>query len=95
MFINYPFEIMVRPQYVGFLHEWNWWARIVYLKGALYDAPAGAMGAPPGAGPPPGGAPAGSGPPGWPVGSRVQGCCGTDRTFERLQGDTLVVKPAA
>jgi hypothetical protein len=35
MLINYPFEIVVRPQYVTFLYEWNWWARVTYLDGAL------------------------------------------------------------
>lgn len=35
MLIDYPFEIVVRPQYVTFLHEWNWWARVTYLDGAL------------------------------------------------------------
>ena len=34
-FVDYPFEIQVRPQYVAFLYEWNWWARVVYLPGAL------------------------------------------------------------
>jgi hypothetical protein len=100
MFINYPFEIMVRPQYVGFLHEWNWWARIVYLQGALSDAPAGAMGAPPGAGPPPGGAPPGSGPPaggqgrggqaGIMAAKNASGPTGLSQG--RWDGDTLVVE---
>lgn len=35
MFINSPFEIMIGPRHVAFMHEWNWWARIVYLKGGL------------------------------------------------------------
>lgn len=35
MTINSPFEIVVRPPYVALLHEWNWWARVVYLDGAL------------------------------------------------------------
>ena len=35
MFIESPFEIMVGPRHIAFLHEWNWWARVVYLKGAL------------------------------------------------------------
>jgi len=37
LLVNYPFEIIVRPQHVVFLHEWNWWHRIVYLDGALSD----------------------------------------------------------
>jgi hypothetical protein len=63
MFINYPFEIMVRPQYVGILHEWNRWARIVYMTGALSDRPIGGRGPPPGAGPSRDGGPPGDGPP--------------------------------
>jgi hypothetical protein len=49
MFLDAPFQIMARPRYVAFLHQWNWWARIVYLPGALstdlpgYDQP-GPMG---------------------------------------------------
>ena len=35
MFINYPFEIMVGPKHIAFMHEWNGWARVVYLQGAL------------------------------------------------------------
>jgi hypothetical protein len=35
MFIDSPFEIMVGPQHIAFMHEWNWWARVIYLKGAL------------------------------------------------------------
>ncbi len=35
MTINSPFEIVVRPPYVALLHEWNWWARVVYFGGAL------------------------------------------------------------
>ena len=35
MFINYPFEIMVGPKHIAFMHEWHWWARVVYLQGAL------------------------------------------------------------
>jgi len=35
MFINSPFEITIGPRHVAFMHEWNWWARIVYLKGGL------------------------------------------------------------
>ena len=100
MFINYPFEIMVRPQYVGFLHEWNWWARIVYMKGALSDIPAAPMGPPPGASPPPAGGPAGSGPPpggppsgGPPRYSTAMDASGpTGLSKGRWEGDTLVVE---
>lgn len=47
MFIDSPFEIMVQPPYVAFMHEWNWWARVVYLEGALATEPApGAVSAP-------------------------------------------------
>lgn len=54
MTINSPFELVVRPPYVAFMHEWNWWARVVYLDGAVPEKPkAGAMMSPPG--PPPGG----------------------------------------
>lgn len=35
MFINYPFEIMVGPKHVALMHEWHWWARVVYLPGGL------------------------------------------------------------
>jgi hypothetical protein len=35
MFINYPFEIMVGPKHVAFMHEWSGWARIVYLPGGF------------------------------------------------------------
>lgn len=32
MFIGAPFEIMVRPQHVAFLHQWNGWTRVVYFN---------------------------------------------------------------
>jgi len=35
MFIDYPFEIMVGPKHIAFMHEWHWWARVVYLQGSL------------------------------------------------------------
>jgi hypothetical protein len=35
MFINYPFEIMVGPQHIAFMHEWSGWARVVFLPGSL------------------------------------------------------------
>ena len=37
MFINYPFEIMVGPKHVAFMHEWYGWARVVYLPGSLKE----------------------------------------------------------
>jgi len=95
MFINYPFEIMVRPQYVGFLHEWNWWARIVYLNGALSDSPANATGPPPGAGPPSGAGPPPQGPPGGgpPMMLSASNAPGpTGLSKGRWDGDTLVVE---
>lgn len=73
MFIDSPFQIVVSDPYVAFLHEWNWWARVVYLAGAIdpsaaaaaaRDLPPEGEGPPPGAGPPPGeGPPPGAGPP--------------------------------
>jgi hypothetical protein len=66
MLLNSPFEIIVQPLHVAFLHEWNWWARVVYLEGALKAAgPPPEMPPPPPGGPPPGGPPPG-GPPGGP-----------------------------
>lgn len=53
MFIDSPFEIMVDLPYVAFLHEWNWWARVIYMDGALSTAPAASPA--PGSGPPGGG----------------------------------------
>ena len=35
MFVNSPFEILIGPRHIAFMHEWNWWARVVYLKGGL------------------------------------------------------------
>jgi hypothetical protein len=37
MFVNSPFEIMVGPKHVAFMHEWYWWARIVYLPGGFKE----------------------------------------------------------
>lgn len=50
MLIDSPFEIVVRPPYVAFLHEWNWWARVTYLDGALAKTGESAKAPPP---PPP------------------------------------------
>jgi len=64
MLVNYPFEVIVRPKHVAFLHQWDWWARVVYMPGA-YDPkavpppPPGIEGGP--AGGPPGGPPPGAG----------------------------------
>ncbi|EIZ78825.1 hypothetical protein WSK_2873 [Novosphingobium sp. Rr 2-17] len=65
MLMNSPFEIVVNDPYIAFLHEWNWWARIVYLFDARANQPAQpqelALPGTPGAGagpptmPPPGG----------------------------------------
>lgn len=73
MLIDYPFELIVRPQQVLILSDWNWWARIIYMPGSLDpDAtapPPPGIGGPPGAGPggpPPGGPPPGGPPPGAP-----------------------------
>jgi hypothetical protein len=35
MLMSYPFQIEVQPKYVVFLHEWNWWAHVVYLEEAM------------------------------------------------------------
>lgn len=35
MLMPYPFQIEVQPNYVVFLHEWNRWARVVYLDEAM------------------------------------------------------------
>jgi len=65
LLVDYPFEIVVGPKEVAFLHQWNWWARLVYLPGAL-DKDASAP-PPPGIGGPPGG------PPGAPPGAGTSG----------------------
>lgn len=44
MLINYPFEIAISPTHIAFLHEWNWWARIVYLDDTLGPLPEGGKG---------------------------------------------------
>lgn len=35
LLIDYPFEIVVDEPYISFLHEWNWWTRLVYLPGSI------------------------------------------------------------
>lgn len=40
MFIDVPFQLLVRPQHVAVLHEWNWWARIIYMETAATSADA-------------------------------------------------------
>jgi hypothetical protein len=107
LLVNYPFEVIVRPKQVALLHQWNWWARLVYMPNALdKDAsappppgigpPGGPPGAPPG-GPP--GAPPG-GPPGAPPGARGVAASGeqeiepTSTGFSqgKWEGDVLVVE---
>jgi hypothetical protein len=39
MFIDAPFEIIVRPSRVIFLYQWNWWTRIVDMASVLAPAP--------------------------------------------------------
>jgi hypothetical protein len=98
LLVDYPFEIVVRPKQVVFLHQWNWWARIVYLPGALDrdpsapPPPSGPPGAPPG-GPP--GAPPG-GPPGAPprgaAGEQEIGRTATGFSRGKWEGDVLVIR---
>jgi len=85
LFIDSPFEIVVRPNYVAFLHEWNWWARIVYLKGALSAEPA-AGAAPVGPPPPANGRPMLD----LSAGSNLPGPMGFSEGH--WEGDTLVVE---
>lgn len=84
MLLNSPFELIVQPKHVAILHEWNWWARVVYLEGALKPPgppppmpPPPPVGPPPGGpppvGPPPGGPPPGGPPPGGPPGPPPSG----------------------
>lgn len=87
MLIDYPFQIMVRPQYVAFFHEWNWWARIVYLDGALSDTPLPPPGPPPGQADGPGGPP-----PPMAAAADTPGPMGLSKG--QWEGDTLVVKTA-
>lgn len=103
MLLNSRFELVVRPRYVAFLHEWNWWARTVYLDGALSSGPNVAPLAPPTGGPPPGaGPPAAGAPPsgaeGAPAEARAAfieatGPMGLSRGH--LEGDTLVIETSA
>lgn len=39
MFIRTPFEIIVRPKHIAFVYEWNWWARVAYLRDTLPPEP--------------------------------------------------------
>ena len=39
MFIRTPFEIIVRPRHIAFVYEWNWWARVAYLRDTLPPEP--------------------------------------------------------
>jgi hypothetical protein len=89
LLVDYPFEIVVGPKEVAFLHQWNWWARLVYLPGAL-DKDASAP-PPPGIGGPPGG------PPGAPPGAGTSGEQEVEPTptgFSqgKWEGDVLVVE---
>jgi hypothetical protein len=66
MFVNYSFEIIVRPKQVAILGDWNWWARIVYMPNSIEATkappPPGIPDGPPGSAPP-------GGPPGGPPGA--------------------------
>lgn len=85
MLIDSPFELVVRRPYVAFLHEWNWWARIVYLDGVLSAQNAAPMTLPPPAigpsAPPEAGFNEAAGPMGLSLGT--------------IEGDTLVIETTA
>ena len=100
LLVDYPFEIIVRPKQVAFLHQWNWWARLVYMPGALTKGasapPPPGSGLPdigpgvPAFGPPPGGPP--GGPPGATAsGEQEIGHTSTGFSRGRWEGDVLVV----
>jgi hypothetical protein len=103
LLVNYPFEIIVRPKQVAFLHQWNWWARVVYMPGALVKGASAPP--PPGSGLPddvpgvpafgPPGAPPG-GPPGSPgaaaSGEQEIGPTSTGFSRGKWQGEVLVVQ---
>jgi hypothetical protein len=92
LFIDAPFEIVVRDSYIAFLHEWNWWARVVYLESALAgigSAPPPGIGAPPGPGTPPRSGPRGNAGPPPSNGLEPSGPMGLSKG--KWEGDTLVV----
>jgi len=106
MLLNSRFDLVVSPPYVAFLQEWNWWARTVYLDGALSSKPSAAPLVPPNAGPPPGA----GGPPGGPAGAPPGGAAGAPAEARanfneatgpmglsrgRLEGDTMIIETTA
>jgi hypothetical protein len=90
LLVDYPFEIVVRPKQVAFLHQWNWWARLVYLPGALDRDPSAP---PPPSGPPgaPPGGPPGA-PPGGAAGEQEIGRTSTGFSRGKWEGDVLVIR---
>lgn len=87
LFIDYPFQIMLGAKHVAFMHEWNWWARVVYLDGALTglnsNVPQGQRSSVPSTGAPPA-----FGPP--QPSADLPGSMGLSQG--KWQGDTLVVE---